>query len=141
VPKDLLRDAALGLGAGLAVAGLSRLAARAPAGRDMEAEFGQFIGRPGAASVAALAILSAVGEEYFFRGALQAHVGLWWQAAIFGACHFPPSRKLLAWPFFAGALGLAFGWMTAATGSLWAAILAHATINQMNLTFIARRED
>ncbi|MBI2898942.1 MAG: CPBP family intramembrane metalloprotease [Planctomycetes bacterium] len=140
VSRDVGRDLALGLGVGAGVLALTRgAAAFSRNAAEMEAEFGRAIGRPPRVAIPALAMASAVGEEMFFRGALQAHAGVWVQAALFGALHVPWSRKLAGWPVFAGLVGLLFGWTTAWTGNLWPSVLAHAAINQVNLWMIAER--
>ncbi len=133
-------EVGVGIGTGLAVVLLSRLASRlAPGGRAMEEEFARAIGRPSSWAIPVLALASAVGEELLFRGALQAATGIWIQALVFGACHVPFSKALAGWPVFAGLAGLLFGAMVSWTGTLWAPVLAHAVINQVNLTFLARR--
>lgn len=76
----------------------------------------------------ALAAATAVSEELFFRGALLPVLGVWGQALLFGLLH-PATRRgwsYTAYTFFAGVL---FGYATLLTGSLWAAILAHFTVN------------
>lgn len=139
-PREVARDAALGIAAGLAVVLVTRVAARfSPRAREMEAEFRWALGPQTPWGVPLIAAASAVGEEMFFRGALQAHVGLWIQAAVFGAFHIPFTKRLLGWPVFAAGAGLMFGWLLQTTGSLWAPVLAHAMINQINLTVIAGR--
>jgi len=107
----------------------------------MEAEFRTVIGPQSALAVPLLALASAGAEEYFFRGALQSQIGVWAQALVFGALHVPFNARMIAWPFFAGAVGLAFGWLTHWSGNLWPAILAHATINHVNLSVIAFRRN
>jgi hypothetical protein len=137
--RNVARDFGIGVAVGLGIVLLSRAAAASGQARKMEAEFGRMIGRPPLIAIPMIALASAVGEEMLFRGALQAHVGIWIQALIFGALHIPFTWKLAAWPVFAALVGLLFGWMTEGTGNLWSAVLAHATINQVNLTLIAGR--
>jgi membrane protease YdiL (CAAX protease family) len=77
-------------------------------------------------------ILPGVGEELFFRGAIQKlfkqatrnpHAGIWISAFLFSAIHM---QFLGFFPrFFLGAL---FGYLVQWSGSLWPAIFAH-TIN------------
>ena len=80
------------------------------------------------AAVVAFATLTAVAEELFFRGALLQEFGLWPQAVLFGVLH-PATRKGWSYPVFAFASGMALGWLTIFTGTLWAPIAVHFAIN------------
>ena len=91
---------------------------------------------PGSALV--IAIVSALGEEILFRGALQPLVGPWLAAAIFGAAHLPIDRNFAAWPLFAFAAGLALGYSATASGSLVAPIVAHFVVNWVHLRRFGR---
>lgn len=87
--------------------------------------------------IAAVAAFSAVGEELWFRGLLQAWLGLWLQALAFGIVHSQlrgPSRW--AWVSWATVMGLLFGATFALTGSLVGPIVAHALINFLNLSYL-----
>ncbi len=84
-----------------------------------------------------VAAFSALGEELWFRGLLQAWVGLWLQALAFGVVHSQlrgPARW--AWISWATIMGLAFGAVFALTGSLAGPIAAHALINCLNLNYL-----
>lgn len=77
-----------------------------------------------------LALVSGVGEEVFFRGALQnalfgGWVGVVLQAVVFAALHPVPDRKAWAYPVFIFCAGLMFGAAYLLTGSLIPGILAH----------------
>lgn len=77
-----------------------------------------------------LAFVSGVGEEIFFRGALQnALLGGWpgvlLQALVFAALHPVPDRKAWSYPLFIFLGGLMFGSAYLLTGSLLPGILAH----------------
>ena len=86
-----------------------------------------------------VAVLSSVGEELFFRGAMQPRLGLWPAVVAFTVLHFPSRRLLWPWTAMAGALGLAFGYMTHHSGSVAGATVAHLLINAINLDHITRR--
>jgi hypothetical protein len=75
-----------------------------------------------------LAALSAISEELFFRAALLPLIGVWGQALVFGLMHSAP-RKAWSYTVFTFFAGLAFGYATVFTGSLWPAILAHFGVN------------
>ncbi|MBK6939404.1 MAG: CPBP family intramembrane metalloprotease [Planctomycetes bacterium] len=85
----------------------------------------------------AIALLSGIGEELFFRGALQPAIG--WVAAslVFGALHTSFDRQLIGWTLFATAVGLGLGALFEATGGLLAPILAHGAVNAVQLVRLA----
>jgi uncharacterized protein len=87
---------------------------------------------------AILALVSAVGEEALFRGALLPTLGLLPSAALFGMAHVPTRRALWPWPIFAFALGLLFGWLYQGLGDLGGPILAHGLVNLVNLRHLAQ---
>ncbi|GIW24393.1 CPBP family intramembrane glutamic endopeptidase [Meiothermus sp.] len=77
-----------------------------------------------------LAVVSGVGEEVFFRGALQnalwgGWLGVLLQAVVFTALHPVPDRKAWSYPLFIFVGGLLFGASYLLTGSLIPGILAH----------------
>jgi membrane protease YdiL (CAAX protease family) len=137
-----LRDVSLGLAAAAALVVASRaLTAATSAGRALAEALARVLGRPGLGVCLALAAISGIAEEAFFRGALQPRVGLVVASALFGAAHFAPRREFLPWPFFAVAAGLAFGALFDATGNLVAPVVAHAGVNAWNLRWLATRRD
>jgi uncharacterized protein len=76
----------------------------------------------------ALAALSSVSEELFFRGVLMPLLGVWGQALVFGLLH-PMPRRALIYTAFTFIAGVCFGYATLLTGSLYPAIAAHFVIN------------
>ncbi len=77
-----------------------------------------------------LAMASGLGEEVFFRGALQnalfgGWTGVLLQAIAFAALHPVPDRKAWAYPLFVFCAGWMFGAAYLLTGSLIPGILAH----------------
>lgn len=88
--------------------------------------------------VAVLAGLSGVCEEVLFRGPLQASVG--WPAAalLFALSHGGFSRRHLTWTLFALIAGVLFGLMVEYYQSLSPAIVAHVTVNAINMRRLER---
>ena len=86
-----------------------------------------------------LALASGLGEELFFRGALQPRVGWLVSSLLFGAVHFVPRRDMLPWTGFALAMGGVLGGLFAWTGNLVAPIVAHVVVNGLNLPFLVSR--
>lgn len=140
VEVSWLRDVSLGLLTAAALVGASRaLTVATCAGRALADALARVLGRPGLGVCLALAAISGIAEEGFFRGALQPRVGLVVASALFAAAHFAPRREFLPWPFFAFAAGLAFGALFDATGNLVAPVVAHAGVNAWNLHWLAKR--
>jgi membrane protease YdiL (CAAX protease family) len=135
----LLASPLLGLLAGLVVVAGSRIAvARWDWARLLHQSFRDLLGPLTGKEIAILAGASAIGEEMLFRGALQPWIGIWAQAALFALLHVGPGRRYLPWTAWAFAVGVGFGYLARATGDLGAPIVAHATINFLNLRYIAR---
>ncbi|MFB6263164.1 MAG: lysostaphin resistance A-like protein [Bradymonadaceae bacterium] len=147
-------DAALGAGVGVGAVALSRILERTTEwAQQLAEEFGKLLGPLGLDSVLLLAVASGIAEEVFFRGFLQqllsemlfggpyARVwGLVVSGVVFGLLHVGPDvQKFLPWTIMALIFGGAFGGMYWYTGNLLAPVLAHFTINFLNLNAIARR--
>jgi membrane protease YdiL (CAAX protease family) len=130
---------AVGGAGAIAIVGLSALCMRRRGPmRWLAVEFGSLLGPCSPWVCLSLALSSAVGEEVFFRGAMQPALGLWLTSAVFGAVHIGPDRRYLPWTGFALSLGLGLGWLLEWTGSLLGGILAHLALNFLNLLQIMR---
>ncbi|OGQ90642.1 MAG: hypothetical protein A2289_06115 [Deltaproteobacteria bacterium RIFOXYA12_FULL_58_15] len=133
---------ASGLGVGLVMVAASRLAAaNLQWAAQLAEEFRSLIGPLSGRQALAVAAASAVAEELLFRGILQPPLGLWLTAAIFGVLHIGPNIRFLPWTVMACGAGLAFGWLFHWTSSLAAPILAHATVNYLNLRYLTQTTD
>ena len=86
-----------------------------------------------------LAAASATAEELFFRGALLPLVTVWGQALLFGLMH-PATRKGWSYTAYTFVAGLAFGYATLFTGSLWPAVAAHFVINFQGFWEVRRQQ-
>jgi hypothetical protein len=138
-PASWPLDLGLGLGSALALAALWELAHRlVPAAQRLSRELAVTIGPIPTSEALALALLSGVGEELFFRGALQGSIGLWWASAIFALLHTGPGRAFRVWTLLAAAAGLALGGLVLWRGDLLAAIVAHAAFNALGLVRLSR---
>ena len=128
-----------GIALGLLVVGASRaLTALSGWGKRLHMEFHAVLRGLSWWDAFVIALFSALGEEALFRGAMQPTVGLWITAAAFGVMHAPVRRALWPWPLLAFAMGLAFGVLYRVSGDLAGPVLAHFTINFLNLGHIAR---
>jgi len=134
-----LRDAGAGAAVGLAIVLLSGWFTQGTRTGDRLARaLARLVGRRSLGECAALALASGIGEEAFFRGALQPQLGLLPTSLLFGLAHFAPRRDLLPWTAFSLAAGVALGWLFEATGNLVAPVIAHALVNAVNLRLLTR---
>ena len=93
----------------------------------------RFGGAPGWLLVLALALLPALVEELFFRGALLSGLEKWGQGAailVSSLCFAHGSAANFLGPLVAGLL---FGYLTVITGSLWPAVVGHLCNNLVYL--------
>jgi membrane protease YdiL (CAAX protease family) len=84
-------------------------------------------------SLVLVSIFSGVGEETFFRGAVQQEFGIVVASLLFGLMHVGPDRRYLLWTLWAVLAGFLFGGLYNLTGGLLAPILAHAAHNAATL--------
>lgn len=134
-----LRDAGAGLLLGIAVVLLSGWFTRSTRiGDRLARALAALLGRLTTGECVTLALASGIGEEAFFRGAMQPALGLAATSVVFALAHFAPRRELLPWTAFSLAAGLALGGLFEATGNLLAPVVAHAVVNAVNLRLLAR---
>lgn len=129
------------LAAGVAVACVTLVATRlavrrARWARELHVAFREVLGPLDTLAIAVLALASGVGEEVFFRGALQPSLGFVPTSLLFGLVHIGPDRRFLAWTAWAVLMGFVLGAIHEATGSLLGCVVAHVAINYENLQFI-----
>jgi membrane protease YdiL (CAAX protease family) len=136
---DLLRDAAAGALVGGLIVLLSGWFTRATrVGERLARALARIIGRRSTGECVALALVSGIGEEAFFRGAMQPQLGLVATSACFALAHFAPRRDLLPWTAFSLAAGFVLGGLFEVTGNLLAPVVAHAGISGVNLRHLSR---
>lgn len=80
-----------------------------------------------------VSIFSGVGEEAFFRGALQPEIGLVASSLLFGVLHVGPDRRYLVWTAWAVGAGFLFGLLYLWTGGILAPVTAHVLHNAATL--------
>lgn len=76
-----------------------------------------------------LAVFSGIGEEVFFRGAVQPEFGIVIASLAFGLLHVGPDRRFLIWTAWAVAAGFLFGALFEITGGIVAPVVAHVLHN------------
>jgi membrane protease YdiL (CAAX protease family) len=84
-------------------------------------------------SLVLVSVFSGVGEETFFRGAVQQEFGLVAASLVFGLVHVGPDRRYLVWTVWAVMAGFLFGVLYEITGGLLAPIFAHSAHNAATL--------
>jgi membrane protease YdiL (CAAX protease family) len=82
-----------------------------------------------------IATCAGIGEELFFRGALQPVVGLVAASLLFGLAHVG-ARTMLAFGAWASAMGLVMGALANATGGLTAPMVAHGAYDLLALAYL-----
>jgi hypothetical protein len=139
-PDRLALGLAAGAAAGAALLGVWEGLRRASAtARALESELAKLVAPLSRSEAIALAAISAVGEELFFRGALQGAIGVVPAALLFALLHVGPAKSFRLWGLFALLAGLGLGALVAWSGALGGAIVAHALVNGVNLVRLTRR--
>jgi membrane protease YdiL (CAAX protease family) len=92
-------------------------------------------------SLVLVSIFSGVGEEAFFRGAIQQEFGLVVASLLFGVAHIGPDRRYLVWTAWAVLAGFVFGFLYDASGGLLAPIIAHTAHNAATLLLWKRSRE
>jgi uncharacterized protein len=138
---QLLVGALAGLLIGLGIVFLSRLALlKYEWARSLHRDFRARLGPLSDAECLVLASASAFGEEVFFRGALLPVLGLFWSNLVFALLHVGPKARYLPWTVSSFGAGLVFGQLFLWSGDLTGAVVAHFTVNFLNLRHISRHE-
>ena len=142
-PEAVLHGASIAAGLGIAAVTvrLTRsLVKRWSWVRALHADLRPAIRDAGDGTLVVLGIASAVGEELFFRGLLAPALGLVLSSLLFGMLHQLRGRAGWVWTGWATLMGVVFGALFLATGSLLGPLVAHAAINVANLRFLRDTE-
>jgi len=136
-----LAGAPIGLALGLLAVLCTRfLTHRANWARALHQEFHALVQGISGGEILLLALSSSVAEEAFFRGALMPMTGVVVQGFLFAAMHFRPKPRFYPWTAMSLIVGIGFGLVGEWLGDLSAPIVAHFTINLLNLSYISRTE-
>jgi membrane protease YdiL (CAAX protease family) len=142
------RDALLGVAAALPMFALFIAGMRWPVGpvrriRQVNVEFIRPLFEPcSLIDLAGLSALAGVGEEWFFRGFLQAGLSEWlnpwlgWMIAnaVFGLLH----ALTATYAVVAALAGFYFAWLWHISGNLLTPIIAHAVYDWLALAYLTR---
>ncbi len=132
-------DVGLGLALGLAIVAISALLVRFNARmRALAGEFRKMVGPVTTQEIFFLSAFSAVGEEFMFRGVVQAAFGWIPASLLFGLLHIGPGKKYLPWTLFAVVVGFLLGGLYEWRGDLFAPTAAHFVVNFLNFRLLSR---
>ena len=146
-PGSLIK-LAIGIGAGIfvgvSVALISRILIRFPRWKKLFSGFKKILGHLDKKDAFILALMSATGEEAFFRGLLQPWLGIPFTSFLFAVLHAPQifnkeseeTSDFALWPWFALIIGIMLGWLAQYTGTWISSAVAHMVINYLNLVYI-----
>ena len=131
---------ASGIGLGLIVVGVVHIGLRMlPAVEDASRHFARILGPLTWREALLLAAFSSIAEELLFRGALWPHLGWIGTSFLFALVHILPKKALWGYPLFALFAGVLFSILREippGDGSVFPPILAHFTINALNLWWL-----
>lgn len=85
--------------------------------------------------IVTISLLAGLGEEMFFRGAMQPEWGWVIASLTFGACHVG-GRSTIVLGIWAACTGALLAWVAILTGGLLAPILAHAVYDALALSYL-----
>ena len=122
--------------AALTVASTRFLTQRTSWARQLRVEFRAVLHGATSQDIVVLALASGTAEELFFRGALAPWLGVTLSSLAFGLAHIGPTRRYLPWTAWALVMGFILGALSWATGSLVGPLVAHVTINALNLRYV-----
>jgi membrane protease YdiL (CAAX protease family) len=126
---------------GLGIVFASRLAVhRFEWARALHRDLRALLGPLPDSEILVLALASSVGEEIFFRGALMPATGLLASSMVFALLHLGPKARFLPWTASSFVAGVMFGQLFLWSGDLTGAVIAHFTVNFLNLRHLSQHE-
>ncbi len=115
------------------------LTTHTPWAQKLEEFFAQIVTPLSLPVIFLMALCSSVGEEFFFRGAVQNQFGLIPASITFGCVHIPWNKLMIPWTLMAIFMGFVLGGLYIYAGNLLAPILLHFMINFLNLWAINQK--
>jgi membrane protease YdiL (CAAX protease family) len=130
-----------GLLIGLGIVFVSQLVVhRAEWARALHRDLRALLGPLPSSEILVLSVASSVGEEIFFRGAMLPVAGLVLSSAIFALLHIGPKLRFLPWTVSSFVAGVMFGQLFLWSGDLTGPVVAHFTVNFLNLRHLSEHE-
>ncbi|MBI4041235.1 MAG: CPBP family intramembrane metalloprotease [Deltaproteobacteria bacterium] len=108
-------------------------------GKKLVELFASFLTPSSNTTIFILALMSSLGEEILFRGAVQNQFGLIVASLLFGLMHFPIKPIMMPWTLTAVIMGFVLGALYQYAGNLMAPILLHFLINFLNIWAINQK--
>jgi len=112
---------------------------RYPWAQDLEKVFADLLTPLPLLQIFLIAAFSSIGEELFFRGAVQNQFGIIIASILFGLVHLPIDKKMVPWTLMAMAMGFVLGGLYMYSGNLLAPITLHFLINFLNIWAINQK--
>jgi membrane protease YdiL (CAAX protease family) len=138
---EVLLGILAGLLMGLGIVFTSRLAVhRFEWARALHRDLRGLLGPLPDSEIVVLSLASSLGEEIFFRGAMMPAGGLLLSSGIFAMLHIGPRMRFLPWTISSLVAGLMFGQLFLWSGDLTGAVVAHFTVNFLNLRYLSAND-
>lgn len=106
--------------------------------RELKTIIMQVLGKVSVPMAIYLSLVTSIGEELLFRGAIQPFAGVLLTSILFGMLHMGHNGLVSAWSFWALIAGYMLGWMYDETGSIWPPIIAHFGVNTVSILSLRR---
>lgn len=110
-----------------------------PSYRELKSVVMRLLGPLSVPTAMYVSLMTALGEEIAFRGAIQPFAGLFITSFLFGLMHVGPGGLLSAWSLWAMIAGGLLGWMFDETKSLWPCIVAHFVVNFASMMMLRKQ--
>jgi len=106
--------------------------------RELKSIIMQVLGKVSVPMAIYLSLVTSVGEELLFRGAIQPFAGILLTSVLFGMLHMGHKGIVSAWSVWAFIAGYLLGWMYEETSSMWPPIIAHFGVNMISILNLRR---
>jgi len=137
--EKMLLDAGIGVFGGFLIVLVSWLLTKfTKMFRDLIESLKMLLGPLTLVEIFFIAAFSSIAEEFFFRGLIQAKLGIIPATIMFGLMHSGPGKKYLPWTAFAIVTGGFLGWTYHWRENLIVPIIAHFVVNFVNLTLLQK---
>ena len=106
--------------------------------RELKSIIMQVLGKVSVPMAIYLSMVTSIGEELMFRGAIQPFAGILLTSVLFGMLHMGHKGLISAWSIWALIAGYMLGWMYEETTSMWPPIIAHFGVNMVSILNLRR---
>lgn len=106
--------------------------------RELKSIIMQVLGKVSVPMAIYLSLVTSIGEELMFRGAIQPFAGIFLTSVLFGMLHMGHKGLISAWSIWAFIAGYLLGWMYEETTSMWPPIIAHFGVNMVSILNLRR---